>query len=140
MSRRTQRVGNLIRQTLAEALFSKLADPRVTPARTSLTRVEVPEDLLTARVYVSVIGTESEQARAVEALQHAAGRLQELLMRKISLRHTPVLTFHPDEQFKKTLQTLDLIDQAMDDVRRREDLQEGPDRTPPETEQQEPPR
>jgi ribosome-binding factor A len=120
MSRRTERVANLIRRTLGETILTKLSDPRIDPARTSITRVEIPEDLLTATVYVSVLGTEGEQSRTLRALQHASGRLQELLMRKISLRHTPLLSFELDTRYKKTLQTLDLIQQAMDEIDERQ--------------------
>jgi len=120
MSRRTQRVANLIRQTLAEALLSKLSDPRIDPARTSLTRVEIPEDLLTAKVFVSVLGTQAQQRRALRALRHAAGHLQELMMRRISLRHTPILSFELDTRYKKTLETLDIIRQAMDEIQEKE--------------------
>ncbi len=120
MSRRTQRVGNLVRQTLGEVLLSKLSDPRIDPARTSITRVEVPEDLLTAKVFVSVLGTQGQQSRTIHALQHAAGRLQELLRDRVTLRHTPVLSFQLDTQFKKTLETLGIIQQAMDEIHQRE--------------------
>ena len=120
MSRRTQRVANLIRQTLGEILLSKLADPRIEPARTSVTRVEVPEDLLTAKVFVSVLGTAAQERRALHALRHAAGHLQELMMRQISLRHTPILSFETDTRHKKTLDTLGIIQQAMDEIHEKE--------------------
>ncbi|MGB2824873.1 MAG: 30S ribosome-binding factor RbfA [Phycisphaerae bacterium] len=128
MSRRTQRVANLIRRILGEALLSKLSDPRIDSARTSVTRVEVPEDLLTARVFVSVLGTQAQQRKVLRALQHAAGRLQELMMKQISLRHTPILSFDLDTRYKKTLQTLDIIRRAMDEIHERElARQEKPD-------------
>ena len=99
MSRRTQRVGSLMRQTLGQLLLSKLSDPRFESARTSITHVEVDEDLLRAKVFVSVIGTETEQRTAIRALQHAGGHLQELMMRQITLRHTPMLEFVLDHCF-----------------------------------------
>ncbi|HOF19043.1 MAG TPA: ribosome-binding factor A, partial [Phycisphaerae bacterium] len=89
------------------------------------TRVEVPDDLLTAKVYVSVIGTEAEQRTTLRALRHAAGRVQELMMREIRLRHTPLLEFALDEKFKKTLETYRLIQVAMDEIRQKEQRQSG---------------
>ncbi len=65
MKRRTERVSSLIRDTIGEILLSKIADPRIDPALVSVTRVEMPEDLLLARVFVSVIGTESQQRNAL---------------------------------------------------------------------------
>ncbi len=120
MTRRAERISSLIKDVLGQLILSKLSDPRIDPARTSVTRVEVPEDLLTARVYISVIGDEAETRLTVRALRHASGRLQELMMREISLRNTPVLDFIEDKQFKKTLQTYQLIQQAMDEIRRKE--------------------
>ncbi len=134
MNRRTQRVGNLIRNTVGNILLTKLSDPRIDPARTSITRVEVPEDLLTARVYVSIAGTKAEQRNAMRALGHAAGHIQELMMREISLRNTPVLEFVHDENFQKTLQTLQLIEEAMNEIRQKEREQNpGQEQTEPHT-------
>ena len=114
MSRRTDRISSLIRQTLGQLLLSKLSDPRVGPARTSITHIDVADDLLSAKVYVSVIGSEADQRKALRALQRAGGRLQELMMRQITLRHTPILEFVADTEFKKTLDTLQVIEQAME--------------------------
>ena len=125
MSRRTERVGSLIRNTIGQLLLSKLSDPRIDPAKTSITRVEVPEDLLTAKVFVSVLGTEGEQGRTLRALTHAAGHIQELMMRQISLRHTPTLEFVADTGFKRTLQTYAIIDQAMEEIRQKEQARQG---------------
>lgn len=124
-SRRTERVSRLLRDVVGEVVLSKLSDPRIDPARTSVTRVEMPEDLLSARVFVSVMGTESEQRRTLQALRHAAGHIQELAMRGIRLRHTPILQFEADVRFKRTLETLDLIEQAMAEIRGKEEAQQA---------------
>lgn len=134
MSRRTERVGNLIRNTVGQLLLTKMSDPRVDPAKTSITRVEIPEDLLTARVYVSVIGTEAQQRNTLRALSGASGHLQELMMRQIKLRCTPILEFVLDENFKKTLRTLALIRQAMVEIEDEEEAGQTQDAPGPETE------
>lgn len=120
MTRRMDRVGSLMRQTLGELLLSKISDPRIDPARTSITAVEVTEDMLSAMVYVSVIGSEAEQRKTLRALNHAGGHFQELMMRQISLRNTPILKFVADTTFKKTLQTLQVINEAMEEIRVKE--------------------
>ncbi|MFW6146539.1 MAG: 30S ribosome-binding factor RbfA [Planctomycetota bacterium] len=121
MSRRTERVGRLIQQTIGEIVLRRISDPRIDPARVSITRVEVTEDMTRAKVYCSTMGTEAEQRNALRALQHAAGRIQGMMMREISLRNTPVLQFVPDERFKKTLTTLALIQSAMEEIRQDEE-------------------
>ena len=121
MSRRAQRVGSLIRSIVGEVMLTKLSDPRLDPAKTSVTRVEVPEDLLTATVFVSVIGSEADQNKAIHALKHASGHIQEQMGRQMTLRNTPVLKFVPDEVFKKTLETMRLISEAMSEVQDKQD-------------------
>jgi len=125
MSRRTERINNLIRNVIGELLLAKMSDPRIDPARVSITRVEASEDLTSAKVFVSVIGTEAQQRNTLRALRHAAGRLQDLMMRQIELRYTPVLDFILDVNFKKTLKTLQLIQQAMAEIDRKKQAEKG---------------
>jgi len=121
MSRRTERVASLIRTTLGQILLAKLSDPRVDPVKVSITRVETPEDLLTAKVYISVVGNDkAEESRVIAALRHAAGYLQEKMMKQIQLRNTPRLDFQIDEQYKKTMHTLNVIAEVSEELRRKE--------------------
>jgi len=124
MSRRTERIAKVMQQAIGLILRKELADPRIDTARTSITRIEVQEDLLRAKVYVSVIGTDAQQKLAVEALNHAAGRIQAELAGHISLRSLPTLEFLTDKRFKGALRTWEIIRQAMDELeetrRRRE--------------------
>ena len=117
MSRRTERVGHMIRKTLGHLLLAKMSDPRFDPVKTSITRVEVPEDLLTATVFISVAGNESEQSKTLSSLRHAAGFLQDRMMQRIQLRNTPRLNFQIDTQYKKTLETLSLISEISEELR-----------------------
>jgi ribosome-binding factor A len=123
MSRRTERVGNLIRNMLGKILLAKMSDPRFDPVMTSITHVEVPEDLLTARVFISVAGTESEQTRTIASLRHAAGYLQEKLAEQVQLRNTPRLDFQADTKFRKTMDTLNIISQVTEELREKEQAQ-----------------
>lgn len=125
MKRRTERVARLIQEVVGNIILARISDPRVDPARLSVTRVEVTEDLTRAKVYCSVMGTEAEQRNAIRALGHAAGRIQDLMMQQISLRNTPVLDFVNDVQFKKSLTTLALIQQAMDEIRQQEEARDN---------------
>ncbi|MCY2929351.1 MAG: 30S ribosome-binding factor RbfA [Planctomycetota bacterium] len=119
MTRRRERICSTIRRTIAEAILSKVADPRIDPARTSITNVEIAEDLLAAKVYISVLGDEAAQRRTMEAMRHAAGYFQELVGRQIQLRYTPSLEFHTDTQFKKTLETLEAIQRVSEELARK---------------------
>jgi len=98
-----------------------MSDPRFDPAKVSVTRVEVPEDLLTARVYVSVLGEKKQQSLALAALNSARGFLQEKLAHEISLRNTPRLSFVIDEQFKKTMETLNILQEVAQELREKDE-------------------
>ncbi|MDP6636641.1 MAG: 30S ribosome-binding factor RbfA [Phycisphaerae bacterium] len=117
MTRRTQRVGSLVRDALGRLILADLSDPRIDPARTSIVRVEVPEDLMTAKVFVSVLGDEASQRKTLRALKHAAGHIQELLGKRLALKHTPRLTFEFDKNFQDTLEIYRIIEDAMQEIR-----------------------
>jgi len=120
MGLRSERVGNLVRNTIGQIILTRMSDPRVDPARTSITHVEVTDDLLTAKVYISVIGTDGQQRRALTGLQRAAGHIQKLMMQQITLRHTPILEFVFDTGFKKGLKTIELLRQATEELNQRQ--------------------
>jgi len=125
MNRRTERIGRSMQHAIGRILLRNLSDPRIEPALTSITRVRVQEDLLRAKVYVSILGTDSQQRRGIEALNHAAGRIQALLRQEIQLRQMPLLEFLPDEQFKGALRTWEIISEAMDEIRAKEQQTAG---------------
>ncbi len=120
MSRRTDRVSNLIRNILGPILLGKMSDPRFDPVATSITRVEVPEDLMTAKVYISVAGDQKNQNKTIMALRHAAGYLQEQMAKQIRLRRTPRLDFQIDQKLKKITETLNLLTEVTEELRERQ--------------------
>jgi ribosome-binding factor A len=100
-----------IREVVATAILFEVADPRVRSV--TVLRVEVSGDLRQAKVYVSVMGTEAEQRRAMEGLTHAAGFLQARVAARLQTRFTPVLSFRADESVKKSIELGRLIDEAV---------------------------
>ena len=70
-------------------------------------------DLRSADVYISVFGgNETAQNKTFTAIEHARSRIQSLLAGRIRSKFCPVLRFCKDEKFKKTLETMKLIDLA----------------------------
>jgi ribosome-binding factor A len=61
-----RRVDEAVREVLADALQQDLTDPRV--GFVTVTEVRTSADLRHARVFVSVLGTEDEQAATLEGL------------------------------------------------------------------------
>jgi ribosome-binding factor A len=93
-SHRPERVGELIRETVAQFLTAHVRDPRV--GFVTVTGVEVSGDLALARIRVSVMGTEEERARTLEGLESATGFLRAQTSRALRLRVSPELRFELD--------------------------------------------
>lgn len=118
VSRRTERIGSVIRAVLSHEIQMRLSDPRI-ETLTSITRVEVAADLSVARVYVSVMAPEARQRLCLTALQHAAGRLRAAVGRQVRLRQLPQLVFHLDDSIQRAFQTVQQIDAAMAELEAR---------------------
>jgi len=112
MSRRTERVASTIQHELAQILMRELSDPRLADHMISITRVKVSADLSIAEVFVTVMGTPGQQTAALNALKHSAGLMRVKLTKQLTLRIAPFLKFHLDENLKKELAVLDLLEQV----------------------------
>jgi ribosome-binding factor A len=91
---RPERLGELIRQTVAAFLTGNVRDPRI--GFVTVTGVEVSADLGHARVRVSVMGSDDERVRSLEGLTSAARFLRAQLARELPLRTCPELHFELD--------------------------------------------
>ncbi len=105
---RRRKVNGAIRKVLSEALPA-LKDPRI--GFVTVTGVRTTTDISEATVFVSVLGTEREQARTLEGLQSAAGVLQTQVARELGTRRTPVLTFEYDPAIERGVRLTKLIDE-----------------------------
>ena len=92
-------------------IMRDLNDPRL-PTIVSITRVKVSGDLGVADVFVTVMGTPGQQTAALNALKHSAGVMRTKLTKVLTLRVAPFLKFHLDEDLKKELEVLSLLDQV----------------------------
>jgi len=108
--RRTAKVAQAIRQVVSTAILTELRDPRV--KKVTVLNVEVPPDLRSAKVYVSVMGEEREGYLVLRGLQSARGFLQSRIADEIDLRWTPILEFVLDSGVKKSIETSKLLREA----------------------------
>ncbi len=84
------------------AILTELRDPRV--RNVTVVGVEVLPDMKSAKVYVSIMGSEKEQQLSLSGLQNAAGFLQKKIAERIETRYTPRLTFVLDKGVKNSLE------------------------------------
>ena len=97
MSRRMEKVADLLQSEIAELLHRRVKDPALDDAIVSITHVEVAPDLSRARVHVSVMGEEEDTPRVLAALERATLFLHRELVRRIHIRKVPHLRFVLDE-------------------------------------------
>lgn len=112
MSRRTERVSDLIRDELSELMLREVRDPRL-DALISITRVEVTPDFSDARVYVSVMAEPKPQREALRALNAAASFFHRELKSRIQMRRIPFLVFRLDTSIEEAATVLAHIDEAV---------------------------
>ncbi len=105
MSRRTERIGELLRHELSQLVSTVLRDPRLARLVT-VSRVDVSADLQHATVAVTALGSEDEQAEALQGLVSAGGFLRRSLAQRLGLRRMPELTFAADSAIRQGDQVL----------------------------------
>lgn len=99
---RVARVSEVIREVAAETILFELQDPRIKGV--TVTRAEVSADLQTAKVYVSIMGSDKEQDLCMHGLRHSSGFVQSRLGSRLKTRFTPTITFIKDEGVKKSIE------------------------------------
>ena len=110
MTRRTQQMGEFLREEVVDIIRSEIDDPRL--GFWTVTRVEVLPDLRSARIYVSVLGTDGERKETITALRGAAGFIRGHLKPRMRTRIIPDLDFRDDrsmehaEEIDRTLRAL----------------------------------
>ena len=110
-SHRPERVSEAIREVVATAVLTEIADPRIQGV--TVIRVGITPDLRYATVFVSIMGTESEQRQALKGLNSATGFLQSKVADRLQIRYTPILRFEVDQGVKKSVAMSKLVEEAL---------------------------
>ena len=122
-TRRQEKVARVVKEAVSDAIANHLGDPRI-EGLVSVTRVEMAPDLRHADVYVSIFGKDgAAQNKTFAAITHARSRIQSLLAGRMQSKFCPVLRFHKDEKFKKTLETMKLIEQAVGELEEQDSVE-----------------
>lgn len=108
--RRVERVQAALKEAVSEVVLRELKDPRV--GFVTITNAKVTSDLLQAKVYYSVLGSEADQQRVAQCLQHARGFIRREVGRRLSLRFSPELIFIEDAGLKASLEIQRLIQEV----------------------------
>ena len=112
--RRADRVGEAVRVEVATFLREGAKDPRLV-GMVTITAVEVPRDLRHAKIFISILGTDSERAATLDALESMKGHLRSRLARSMKLRVAPEISFKLDESVARAARIESLLAQVRDE-------------------------
>ena len=90
-----RRINESLREVIGSSIASDLSDPNI--GFVTVTSVETSPDLRSAKVFVSVFGSEEERAATMEGLASAHGVLQTAVNRELRMKRTPTLDFVYDD-------------------------------------------
>jgi ribosome-binding factor A len=107
-----RRVNESVRQVLSEAV-GELKDPRI--GFVTVTGVETSPDLRHAKVFVSVMGSDTKRQQTMHGLAAAHGVLQGRLARELRMKRTPTLAFEYDPSVERGVRMSQLIDELAPD-------------------------
>jgi len=113
--KRVARISEEIKKIVSELLLTDLKDPRIS-SMTSITEVDVTNDLSYAKIYISVLGDEKAKEDTLEGLNSAKGFVRKEISKNIKLRHTPKPIFLLDESIEKGIELTKLIEEVNRDM------------------------
>jgi ribosome-binding factor A len=110
-TRRSQRVADLVRAELSRLVLTEARDPEL--RRVTITDVEMPPDLKSARVFFSCLGGDAEREKASDALRRAAGYLRREVGQRCRLRYAPELHFISDRSLERGARIEELLHRVL---------------------------
>ena len=107
---RMRRINEVLREVVGAAIAGELSDPRI--GFVTVTSVETSPDLRTAKVFISVLGSEEEREATFEGLRSSHGVLQSRIAAETRMKRTPTLTFHYDDTIEKGMRISELLEKG----------------------------
>jgi len=84
--KRSQRVGDLVREEVADIIMYRLKDPRI--GFVTVTGVDMSPDMKNARVYVSVL-KEEDRELTLDILNSSKSFIRSLLSKRLRMKFIP---------------------------------------------------
>jgi ribosome-binding factor A len=91
--KRSKRVGDLLREEIADIVIYKLKDPRI--GFITVTGVDVTDDIKNAKVYVSILKDEDKET-TLEILNSAKSFIRSELSKRLRMKFIPSIEFRLD--------------------------------------------
>ncbi|MGA9121417.1 MAG: 30S ribosome-binding factor RbfA [Bacteroidota bacterium] len=116
MSIRHERVASLLKEEIGSILQKELSNPAM--GFTTVTDVRVTPDLRTAKVYLSIYGSEEVRQETMAILERDKPQLRSLLAKRVRIRFMPVLELIRDD-------TLDRVERINTILKKINDERDG---------------
>ena len=113
MTRRTERIQDLLRAEISDLLRREVQDPRI--GLTTVTDVDVSPDLSHAVIRVSVLGDDLQREDAMVGLRHAKGFIRTQLAKRLRTRVVPDLVFELDRGAEHSQRITELLEGLHDE-------------------------
>ena len=113
--RRPERLAEQIKEELSLIIGGEVEDPRL--GYVTVTGAKLTADLRTAKIYVSVLGTEQEVKGSLAALKRASGFIRHQLGAVLRIRHIPELHFVYDDADLRAARIEKLLSEEADKTR-----------------------
>ena len=110
---KNNRINEDVQRAISEIIREDVKDPRISPI-VSVTDAIVAPDLKTAKIFISVLGSEEDGERTMEGIKSSAGYIRHQLAVRLNLRNTPVLDFTWDKSIAYGVDMSHKIDEVME--------------------------
>jgi ribosome-binding factor A len=119
--RRVARAEKEVQTAVAQYLLHGLKDRL--PGLVTVSHVKMPADLRTAKVFISVLGTEQEKDMVMEILHNRARDVQRYLADNLRMRYCPKLAFYSDTTTESVLK----VERILKELKETQQLGSGDD-------------
>jgi len=121
MIKRTDRLNSLLREVIAEVIMREIRNPKINAPSHLITvkKVDITKDLHQAKVYISLMGSESEKKKVLRALQSAAGYISIQAAKKVVMKYFPTLTFYIDDTLENEIKIHNLLEKIHEEQSKR---------------------
>jgi len=103
--KRSVRVGDQMKQEIADILMKKIKDPRI--GFVTVTDVDLSDDLRNAKVFVSIYG--GDKIETLKGLKSAAPFIRSELGRRMTMRCVPEILFRYDSTVEQGAHIMELL-------------------------------
>ena len=104
---RVEKVQEFIKQEISRIVLTELKDPRI--GFVTVTNVEATGDLRSAKIYVSLMGSDEQKADTFRGLQSSLGYMRSEIGKRIRMRFTPELSLHIDTSLDYSARIQELL-------------------------------